>query len=261
MADALASGASVRKGVGVQIPPRAPAQGSSRKWGTSVPESPGQASGLAGIRGCRGPKARRRGRFPPGFACGEVFWRRTWLDRSQLVGIRAETSPTGASPRVRAHGVLRDVFFETCSSGRSTAGPPRLQDSGVPGLLALEGPGRGLCSVRRPGRRVDPVPFEDDRLFVAATSNPMKMVRTTGSVPVVTSLGLPGCRGARGVAAPRDRANMDHALFVARGRRSSSASNDPRRSCRYSVRNRHRGYHCGSGHAARREEPRHRITG
>ena len=157
--------------------------------------------------------------------------------------------------------VLRDVFFGTCSSGGSTAGPPRLQDSGVPGLLALEGPGRGLCSVRRPGRRVDPVPFEDDRLFVAATSNPMKMVRTTGSVPVVTSLGLPGCRGARGVAAPRDRANMDHALFVARGRRSSSASNDPRRSCRYSVRNRHRGYHCGSGHAARREEPRHRITG
>jgi len=56
--------------------------------------------------------------FPPRFACGEVFWRRTWLERTQLVGIRAETSPTGASPRVRAHGVLRDVFFETCSSGR-----------------------------------------------------------------------------------------------------------------------------------------------
>jgi len=86
------------------------------------------------------------------------------------------------------------VFFETCSSRRvlrdvfrdGRRRSPRLQDSGVPGLLALGGRGRGLCSVRRPGRRVDPAPFEDDRLFVAATTTPMKMVRTTGSVPVDT---------------------------------------------------------------------------
>ena len=60
MVDALASGASVRKGVGVQIPPRAQ-WGGSRKNRLSSTETPGQGS-LAGsfvVLGALGPSSGR----------------------------------------------------------------------------------------------------------------------------------------------------------------------------------------------------------
>ena len=50
-ADALASGASVRKDVGVQIPPCAP-MGCSRMSGSSLPESPRSERSGRGLRRC-----------------------------------------------------------------------------------------------------------------------------------------------------------------------------------------------------------------
>jgi len=186
MADALASGASVRKGVGVQIPPRAHAQGSSRKWGTSVPESSVRRQVWPGFVVVTGRR----------LACEVVSLPAPLAGRCSG-GERGSSEPSwsvfGQRParRVLHHESGLMVFFETCSSRRVLRDGRRRVPRGSKirecrGCLRLVGPGRGLCSVRRPGRRVDPVPFEDDRLFVAATTNPMKMVRTTGSVPVDT---------------------------------------------------------------------------
>ena len=156
MADALASGASVRKGVGVQIPPRAHAQGSSRKWGTFS-----SRRSRSGVRFGRDSWLSRAEGSP-----ARSFPSRLRLRGGVLAANVARANPVGRySGREQPDGcffttsqgswcssrrVLRDVFFETCF-GTVDGGPRGSKIRECRDCLRLEA---GVAGFARCGGRV-----------------------------------------------------------------------------------------------------------